>query len=251
MDASMMENTTNVFEISFGWLTIDRLGIISGIVIGVIALAISRQGILPNIEFQYEIKAIDPKYVTQHIQKYFFERHKEKYGDMYSHLTLVNGGNGKASDIEMAYNYEVNDKVGGFSDDALHKERPAFFLIYENYLFSGHELVAVPALDLGSGVFEEAKWILIRARYNDCIAGSHCKCALFVKKEERGFDKINLSCRSCTRIKQWARFLTRRCNFREDVCSTDELIQVPEEEKAKFEAWMREKGINDEFNMGK
>lgn len=235
----MIENAKNSSEIFLGSLTLDQLGIIFGIIIGVIALAISRyaltiskRGILPDIEFQYEIRRYDPKQMVKDYQRYFYERHKEKYGVDYTHLILFNGENGKASNIDIAYNWEVNGEIGGFSVDALPKEPKAVVLVYEDYLFPGHKLVVVPAIDFGSDVFEAAKWILIRVRYKDDIGGSHCKCTLFVSNDEgRGFSRIPLSYKYCGHIKRLWKTVTRRCPFREDVCSTDDLIQTSEEEK--------------------
>lgn len=249
----MLENAITVVATFLESLTLDQWAIISGIAIGVIAVAISKyaltvskRAILPDIEFRYEIKSYDTKQMVKDYQHYFYERHKEKYGNDYSHLILFNGGNGKASNINIAYNWEANGKVGGFSVDVLPKEPKAFILVYEDYLFPGHELVVVPAIDLGSDVFEEAKWILIRVRYKDGIGGSHCKCTLFVSNGEgRVFSRMPSSYKYCRRVKQLWKNLIRKCSFREDICSTQYLIQIPEEEKDKFERWWEEKEQNE------
>ena len=127
-------NTKVAFcEISFGWLTLERLGILAGIVIGVIAMAISKHaltiskwGILPDIELRYEIKKIAPEYITDPIQQHFINNNSEAYGDFYSHLTLFNGGNGKASNIKTEYNWIVSGRKGGISEDAIKKQGTNF-----------------------------------------------------------------------------------------------------------------------------
>ena len=240
----MIENAINSSATFLESLTLDQWGIISGIAIGVIAVAISKyaltiskRGILPDIEFRYDVKNYDQKQMVKDYQRYFYEQHKEKYGNDYCHLTLFNGGNGKASNINVAYNWEVDGQIGGFNIDVLPKEPKAVILSYDEYLFPGHELVFVPAMDFGSDVFEEAKLLLIRVRYKDSIGGSHCKCTLFVSnKNERVFSRMPPSYKYCKRVKRWCKTLFRKCSFRDDICSTEDITQIPEEERKEFES---------------
>ena len=189
-------------------------------------MAISRRGILPDIEFTYELKKLNPAYLKRDSWKEYFESHKEKYGDQYSHLTIMNNGNGKARKIDVAYNWDVNGNLGGLSRDIL---PPNVFMIYEDYLFPGFEQIDVPAVDFGSDVFEDAKRMLVRVKYKDCMGGSHCKCALFNKNDEcRGFYKINEFDKCCTtRTMQIFMKLFGKCNFEDGLCSMED-ISCPE-----------------------
>ena len=240
MDMSIIGNTTAAFgEILFGWLTLERVGILSGIAIGVIAVAISKhaltiskQGILPDIELRYEIKKIAPEYITFPIQQDFIDNYEEAYGDLYSHLTLFNGGNGKASNIKTEYNWIVSGKKGGVSDAAIKKA--GLKLLYDDYLFPGQEQVSVPALEYRSPAFEEAERILIRVRYKDVTGFNHCSCVEFVSIHgERGFNMDPKSHNCCGWVGRCFKKITRKCNFREDVCSVEGLIPILEEEGAR------------------
>jgi hypothetical protein len=233
-------NTKVAFcEISFGWLTLERLGILAGIVIGVIAMAISKHaltiskwGILPDIELRYEIKKIAPEYITDPIQQHFINNNSEAYGDFYSHLTLFNGGNGKASNIKTEYNWIVSGRKGGISEDAIKKA--GHKLLYDDYLFPGQEQVSVPALEYRSPAFEEAERILIKVRYKDVTGFNHCRCVEFVSIHgERGFNMDPESHNCCGWVSRCFKKITRKCNFREDVCSVEGLIPILEEEGAR------------------
>ena len=247
----MLENAINTSATFLESLTLDQWGIISGIVIGVIAVAISKyaltigkRGILPDIEPRYEIKQISQEYVKYHIHEYFLERHKDKYGNMYSHLIVFNGGNGKATNIDVAYNWVVNGRIGGVNNRVIEEE---VGLHYYNYLFPGWTDFSVPALDFGSDVFEEAESILIRVRYKDCIGGNHCKCVRFVPiGERRGFYMDPHSHNHCGRIRRCFKTLVHKCSFREDICSTEDITQIPEEEKDKFERYVKERERNEQ-----
>ena len=240
MGLSINGNTKVSFgDILFGWLTLERLGILAGIVIGVIAVAISKhaltiskRGVLPDIELRYEIKKIAPEYITFPIQQDFVNNYKEAYGDLYSHLTLFNGGNGKASNIKTEYNWIVSGRKGGVSDAAIKKA--GHKLLYDDYLFPGQEQVSVPALEYSSPAFEEAERILIRVRYKDSIGGKHCRCVQFVSIHgERGFNMDPESHNYCGWVRQGFKKITLKCNFREDVCSVEGLIPILEEDTSE------------------
>ena len=242
----MIENAINTSATSLGPPILDQWAIILGIIgcaTGVVALVISRYGILPDIEFRYEIKTLAQNYPKYHISKYFLERFNDRYKSMYSHLLLFNGGNGKASNINVAYNWTVDGQTGGVSKNVIEKE--GVRLLYYDYLFPGQTEFSVPALDFGSDVFEEAKSILIRVRYKDPIGFYHCRCAQFVSiSGEREFH-IGLH-NSCGYVKRCLLTLTRKCSFREDVCNTKQIVQIPEEEKEEFEKWWQEEEEKNE-----
>ena len=249
----MIEDALNSSTTTLGQLTLNQWGILFGIVTGVIALAISKyaltiskRGVLPDIEFQYKIKAYDPKQMEAGYQHYFYSLLNERYQNMYSHLILFNGGNGKASNIDVAYNWCVSGRIGGVNSEVIKEEEEgAPILVYVDYLFPGQELVIVPTIDLGSDVFEEAEWILIRVQYNDSLGGTHCKCAQFVSTEEkRGFGVVNSSQNYCGRIKRHCKVITRKCSFVKDVCSTEDL-QIPEEDKEAFKKWQEKEKQNE------
>ena len=93
-------------------------------------------------------------------------------------------------------------------------------------------------------MFEEAKSILIRVRYKNPIGFNHCRCARFVSiSGEREFH-IDQH-RSCGYVKRCLLTLIRKCSFREDVCNTKQIIQIPEEEKEAFEKWQEEEERNE------
>ena len=145
----------------------------------------------------------------------------------------INGGNGKASNINIAYNWSVDGKIGGFNTDIL--KPTGMELIGKNYLFPGQEYVDVPAIDFGSDVFEVAHRLLIRVQYTDCIGGGHCKCVMFVGSEEdRSFAKINKTMTHCIRTARIFRKVCHRCKFGAGVCSDDTLIQVLSDDLEKY-----------------
>lgn len=197
------------------WFTIDRLGIIFGIAIGVISLAIHRIGILPDIEISYTLRKVDENCFETESMKDYFESRKNKYGDKYSHLELYNGGNGKASNIEMSFNWDVDGtgRLGGLSKKGLPKD-VEIEMIYDNFLFPDRKQVHIPAIGFGSDVFEDAIRILIRINYKDMLGMSHCKCALFMKdSNDRGYIKSNKYSKSCSLIR------TMFCRqFDEEIC---------------------------------
>jgi hypothetical protein len=210
-------------------LTLDQLGILVGIIMGVTALVISKFGILPDIEPRYELKQIDPDsgLLEDPIQQVFFDKYKDKNGDMYSHFILFNGGNGKASNIKVEYNWSVNGEIGGVSNEAI--RRAGLKLDYHDYLFPGKEHFSVPALEFRSNVFEEAKWILLRVRYKDIIGFNHCICVVFEYIHgKRGFNRVPESHNYCGWVSRSFKKMTKTCNFREDVCSTEGLIPILE-----------------------
>lgn len=233
MDISIIGNTTAAFgEILSGWLTLERVGILSGIAIGVIAVVISKYGILPDIEPRYEFKQIASEFKKFPIQRDFLNKYKNRYGDAYSHFILFNGGNGKASNIKVEYNWIVNGEIGGVTEDAIRKAGQKF--LHHDYLFPGWEDVSVPALDFRSTVFEEAEWILIRVRYKDSLGFNHCRCVQFVSIHgEKGFNMDPESHNYCGWVSRCFKKTTRKCSFREDVCSTDGLKPILEEDKEK------------------
>ena len=241
----MLEDAINTSATLFGPPTLDQWTIILGITgcaTGVVALVISRYGILPDIEVRYEIKRLVSNYQKYHISEYFLERFNDRYKSIYSHLLLLNGGNGKASNIDVAYNWTVDREIGGVSKNVIEKE--GFQLLHYNYLFPGQIESSVPALDFGSDVFEEAKDILIRVRYKDPIGFNHCKCAQFVSIPG-GRDFHIVQHRSCGYVKRCLLTLICKCCFREDVCNTKQIIQIPEEDKEAFKKWQEEEERNE------
>jgi len=215
---------------------------ITGCVTGVVALVISRYGILPDIEFRYELKELASNYQKYHISEYFLNRFNGRYKSIYSHLLLFNGGNGKASNINVAFNWIVDGEIGGVSENAIEKD--GFQLLHYDYLFPGEKESSVPALDFGSNVFEEANNLLIRVRYKGPLGSNHCKCADFVPVSgKREFHIVQH--RSCGYIKRCFLTLIRRCSFREDACNTEQIIQIPEEDKEAFEKSQEEEKRNE------
>ncbi len=204
------------------WFTLDRLGILSAIVLGGMSLVISRAGILPDIEILYTLRKVDESCLEKECMKDYFESRKNKYGDEYSHLGLYNGGNGKASNIEMSFNWDVGiGELGGLSKKGLPKDVE---MIYDDFLFSDRKQVHIPAIEFGSDVFEDAIRILIRISYKDVLSMPHCKCALFVKDSDgRGYIKLNKYSMSCSLIQ------TMICRqFDEEICR---LEYIPSENK--------------------
>jgi len=236
----MIENVTNLTNATalvdtleiFNGFRLQHLKWIIGILApGVIAMAIYRFGILPDIEPRYELKQIDPEsgLLKHPIQQDFFNKYKDKYGDMYSHFILFNGGRGKASNIKVEYNWIVNGEIGGVSNEAIRKT--GYKLLYHDYLFPEKEHFSVPALEFRSNVFEEAERILLRVRYKDIIGFNHCRCVQFVSIHgERGFNMDPKSHNYCGSVKRWVKIITRGCVFSEDVCSVDGLIPILEDE---------------------
>lgn len=208
-----------------GWFTIDRFGIIFGIIVGVISLAIARIGIIPDIEVQYTLKKVDETCLETEDMKEYFKSRKNKYGDKYSHLELYNGGNGKASNIEMSFNWDVDGtgRLGGLSKKGL-PEDGNIEMVYEDFLFPDGKQIHIPAIGFGSDVFENAERILIRIKYKDLLGISHCKCAFFIKcPSDRGYTRLNKYNRSCSLI----RIMFCR-QFDEDICK---LEYIPSENK--------------------
>jgi len=232
----MIENAINSSATFLKSLTLNQWGIILGMAIGVIAVAISKhaltiskRGILPDIEFRYELKQIESELKKFPIQRDFLNQYKDRYGDMYSHFILFNGGNGKASNIKVEYNWIVNGEIGGVSNEAIRKA--GHKLLYHDYLFPGWDHVSVPALEFRSTVFEEAERILLRVRYKDSMGGKHCECVQFVSIHgERGFNIEPESHNYCGPVKRWVKRITRGCVFSEGVCSVDGLIPILEDE---------------------
>jgi hypothetical protein len=215
-------------------LTLDQVGILVGIFRGVTALVISKFGILPDIEPRYELKQIDPEsgLLKDHIQRDFFNKYKDKNGDMYSHFILFNGGNGKASNIKVEYNWIVNGEIGGVSNEAI--RNAGYELNYYDYLFPGKEHFSVPALEFRSNVYEEAEGILLRVRYKDIIGFNHCRCVVFDSIHgERGFSMVPESHNYCGWVSRGFKKMTKTCNFREDVCSTEGPIPILEEDTSE------------------
>nr|QNO55585.1 hypothetical protein BJEEAEJC_00028 [Methanosarcinales archaeon ANME-1 ERB7] len=234
----MIENATNLTNTT---ALVDTFGIFKGVLLqhlkwiigvlapGVIAMVIYRFGILPDIEPRYELKQIDPEsgLLKSPIQQDFFNKNKDKYGDMYSHFILFNGGHGKASNIKVEYNWSVNGEIGGVSNEAI--RRAGLELRYHDYLFPGKEHFSVPALEFRSNVFEEAEWILLRVRYKDIIGFNHCRCVVFDSIHgERGLNMVPESHNYCGGVSRCFKKMTKTCNFREDVCSTEGLIPILE-----------------------
>ena len=108
----MVEFSTNPVLLGF---TIEQLGIITGIILGLAgfltarkAMNISKFSILPDIEFEYVLKDIDLNYLERQEYMKNFNYFKNMFGTQYSHLIIVNKGNGKASDINVAYNWDLD-----------------------------------------------------------------------------------------------------------------------------------------------
>ena len=250
----MIENATNLtnatalvdtLEIFKGFLLQHLKWIIGTLAPGVIALVIYRFGILPDIESRYELKQIDPEseLLKFSIQQDFFNKYKDKYGDMYSHFILFNGGSGKASNIKVEYNWIVNGEIGGVSNEAIRKAGDK--LLYHDYLFPGKEHFSIPALEFRSNVFEEAERILLRVRYKDIIGFNHCRCVQFVSiYGERGFNMDSESHNYCGGVKRCFKKIARKCSFRDDVCSTDGLIPILEEDVGSFDRNIKERKEN-------
>ena len=247
----MTKNAINSSASFLNSLTLDQWGIILGIAIGVIAVAISKyaltiskRSILPDIEPRYELKQIESELKKFPIQRDFLNQYKDRYGAMFSHFILFNGGNGKASNIKVEYNWFVNGEIGGVNNDVIKKA--GHKLLYHDYLFPGLDHVSVPALEFRSTVFEEAESILIRVRYKDCIGGNHCKCVRFVSIHgERGFNMDPESHNYCGMVRRWFKKITKTCSFKEDVCSTDGLKPILEEDKESFDRNIRERKENE------
>lgn len=193
-------------------LTIEQIGIIIGIVCGIIgilraenAMKISKFAMLPDIEFKYILKDINPKYLEeQHKYKENFDKFNSKYTNQYSHLIIVNKGNGKASDIDVAYNWELDEEaasegdilLGGYSSKYLDLE--GYEVMCERYIFPGDELVDIPVIDFGRDEYEKARLIMIRVKYKDSLGNTYCKCKYFQKRQmERGFDVLTRHGRTC------------------------------------------------------
>jgi len=207
------------------WFTLDRIGIILGIAMGVISLAIHKIGILPDIEIRYTLRKVDESCLEKECMKDYFESRKNKYGDEYSHLELYNGGNGKASNIEMSFNWDVDGtgRLGGLSKKGLLKDNE-IEMVYDDFLFSDRKQVHIPAIGFGSDVFEDAIRILIRINYKDGLGMPHCKCTLFRKDSSgRGYIKSNKYSRSCSLI---GKVFCRQ--FDEEIC---QLEYFPSENK--------------------
>lgn len=205
----MVEYSTNL---AFLGLTIEQLGIIVGIISGLSgflmgwkALIISKFAVLPCIEFKYILKDIDPKYLEKHREyKENFDKFYKKYANQYSHLVIVNKGNGYASDIDVAYNWVLDKEaasegdilLGGYSSKYLDLE--GYEVVCERYIFPGEELVDIPVIDFGRDEYEKARLILIRVMYKDSLGNTHCKCKYFQKRQmERGFDVLTRHSRTC------------------------------------------------------
>ena len=177
----MVEYSTNPVLLGF---TIEQLAIIAGILLGLIgiwrkekALNISNLAILPEIEFDYILKDIDLNYLEQH-QKYKknFDCFKKIFGTQYSHLIVANKGKGKASNIDVSYNWDLDY---GYSS-----EYTDYKLSSKDELSTGEEIVDIPAIDIGINLPEEAQQILIRIKYKDSMGNKYCKCKYFLKEEE-------------------------------------------------------------------
>lgn len=219
MNLSTIENATVVSGGTIlDWLTIDRIGIIVGIFLGVVALffkwkgwctakdanelselanetaekafgeakeanKIAELGILPDIEFKYELRELESDYKEVKKSYYdYIQKNLDKYGRKYHHLILVNVGNGKAINWVDAWNWELFDgSKDGFDYEVLPDGQ---ILIHTNYLPVGKENIQIPAITAQSDVFEDAKWLLIRIKYTDLLGNKHCKCKQFVRKKE-------------------------------------------------------------------
>lgn len=148
---------------------------------------IAEQGILPDIEFKYELRELKTDY--KDVKKSYYEYIKkniDKYGRKYHHLILVNVGYGKAINWVDAYNWEpfVGDKRG-FDYEMLPDGE---ILTHTNYLPVDKENIQIPAIIAQDDIYEDAKRLLIRIKYSDMLKNKHCKCKQFIrKKKERGF----------------------------------------------------------------
>ena len=191
----MVEYSTNPVLLG---LTIEQLGIIFSIGLGLAGIRIARKAmnisyfsILPDIEYEYILKDIDLNYLKQHKEyKENFDFLKTTFGTQYSHLILVNNGNGKASNIDVAYNWDLDY---GYSSEYTDYE-----LSCKDELSKGEEIVDIPAIDIGINLPEEAQQILIRIKYKDSMGTTYCKCKYFLKEEEgRRYNKINKYCKTC------------------------------------------------------
>lgn len=210
-------------------LTVEQLGIIIGIIFGLIgiwtgwkALRISNFAIFPDIEFDYILKNIDPKYLEKHHEyKENFDKFNERYANQYSHLIIVNKGNGKASNIDVAYNWDLDGTgttIHGYSSEYL---EGGYKVSSKDYLFPGEEMVDIPTIDFGCDDYEESLQLLIRVKYKDSIGNTYCKCKYYFRKEQtqRRFDIINEYCKTCQMglLKKISIKLLggRSCNFEE------------------------------------
>ena len=227
-------NVTNCSNVIVSGLPINDIFTVLGLVIAVVALAVSRRGILPDVEFDYQIKELDDSYLTRQMSIDFFKSRKESYGNMYSHLTIFNGGEGKASDMDVAYNWDVsgNGCIGGLGIEGLPDN---IHMIYNDYLFPGEKQIDVPAIDYESDVFEVSKRLLIRIRYKDVFGLKYCKCALFEKNNtDRGYIKLNNFNKSCYVWffkKLCIKLLGGKiCNFDDDVCK----LELTDENKLRL-----------------
>jgi hypothetical protein len=215
----MVEYLTNLStNIDLHDLTIEQLGIIIAIICGIIgtvsgligawtgrkALRISNYMIFPDIEFEYILKNIDLNYLEKRPEyKENFDKFNERYTNKYSHLILINTGQGKAYDVDVAYNWDLYEEdiiegdipFGGLSSEYL----IGYKVVSKKYLSKEEEsLWSIPTIDFGRDEYEKARVILIRVKYKDIIGNTYCKCQRFMRERtERQFNKIDTYSKTC------------------------------------------------------